>query len=557
LLVLSSVWAAGCATAPKVRRVYSGQALDGRFVEPDAYAAYLRGVLAESAGDTAGAIQAYERAARLDPRGPEVWARIAATRCAASPHDTRAAEALRRALDADPRYAPAWEAEARCAVAMGDLALADRAAVHAWELRQGSPIDGPICGRSAADGGRRCDLFVGLLAGESRDEAARAAIVRSSAEASDPAVAAEVLARWAQAHDHVALWAHALEVELAANPSGRANLGALVAQLAGLGRTAEARAIAAAVVDVSDAPIGCSRCDVARRLAVDDAIDRGDDSAARRRASRARVALEEVAARFLLAGSGAKALAIAREVKDADPGALGAELVIDAIEGAGAGAGAGPDPRRHPTASGAPASAASWIAWGGALSRRMSAEAARSVLAAVPHESLVPGDERVERAAVDLAARGVLTQDALTPDARVELRALRWAASSAVSADDGASREPTGGAPNAPETDLRHAYLAMAVAQPGGQKTRELAERLLRIAPRERVVAAAAGVDLLGRGGAIDPAAPRALLALDPRDPLLAAVAYRLALKVSDVDVARRARAALPRGEGGGGPLTE
>jgi len=388
-LVFSSVWAAGCEGAPTVRRVYDGQAVDGRFIEPEAYAAFLGGALAESTGDMAGAIGAYERAARLDPHGPEVWARIAFTRCTANPHDWRAAEALRRAIAEGPRYAPAWEAVVRCAVGRGDMDLADRAAAYAWELRRGAPPRG--LGRGSP--------FAGLAAGEGRDYAARDAIARSAALGADPAAAAEALARWAQDHDHAALWARALEVQLAANPSGRANLAALVPELARLGRWVEARAVAAAVADVSDVPLACSACDLARRLAVDDAIDRRDDAGARRRAARVRVPLEEVAGRWLLAGNTERARAVAREVIEADPGALGAALVLDAILGR--------DARAHANTAGAPASAASWIAWGLAIARRTSAEAARAALASVPHEPIVPGDERVAQGAVDLGLRDV------------------------------------------------------------------------------------------------------------------------------------------------------
>ena len=53
---------AACGSEPRVARVYDGKLVEGRFVSPDAYAAFLRGVLAEESGDLKGATAAYAQA---------------------------------------------------------------------------------------------------------------------------------------------------------------------------------------------------------------------------------------------------------------------------------------------------------------------------------------------------------------------------------------------------------------------------------------------------------------------------------------------------------------
>ena len=78
--VLLAVWLlAGCAAEPRVVRVYGGKIVEGPYVPADAYAEYLRGALAEEAGDLPGAIAAYEKALAEDDEDAEVWARAAWT----------------------------------------------------------------------------------------------------------------------------------------------------------------------------------------------------------------------------------------------------------------------------------------------------------------------------------------------------------------------------------------------------------------------------------------------------------------------------------------------
>ncbi len=144
---------AGCAATPAVDRMYGGRVVAGRYVGPEAYAAFLRGAIAEAAGDAGAALVAYEEAARLDREGPEVWARIAAVRCAADPRDARADDAFARAFAADATYAPAWEAKARCALSRGDERGAAAAARRAAELDPTADGANVLVARAVAPGG--------------------------------------------------------------------------------------------------------------------------------------------------------------------------------------------------------------------------------------------------------------------------------------------------------------------------------------------------------------------------------------------------------------------
>lgn len=527
----------GCATAPTVSRLYDGRAIEGRYVESDAYAALLRGAIAEATGDARGALASYDRAARSDPHSPELDARIGAVRCALDPHDARADEAIRDALRADASYAPAWEAEASCAAARGDRADAERAAHRAWEVR-----------RARGDDGVRPALLSGAVA---RDPVAAAAVDLLLATARDPAAAVEAVAAWAREHDAVTLWASALRAQLAVAPSSRSAVAQQVDDLAGMGLASEARAVAAAVADVRDAdePLSCARCELARRLAVDEAIARDDAATARRRAVRMRLTLAELGARWLLAARPDRARAVARDVADADGTAVEPRLLLAAIDPS-TGTGNG----RALTAT-APVSAATWFAWAAALTHGAPVDAVRATLLAVPREQAAPDDDVVLRREVDLAVRGVLPDNGLSPDAAVEVHAVRWATQTAGAIGLAPPQETDD--LGAPLPDLRHELLRLAIARAASPRARDLAARLGRLSPRDRVVAAALGIESLRGAEAIDPSQPRQLLAIDPNDPLLAAVALRLAVKVGDADVVRQARAPLGSAPGRPTPTTE
>jgi hypothetical protein len=297
-------------------------------------------------------------------------------------------------------------------------------------------------------------------------------------------------------------------------------------QLAGLGEIREARHVAAAAADADAEPTSC--CALAARLAIDEALERRDLAVARRRASRLRVPDDEVAARALLAGQVDAAREVASRVLLGGGRAFGAALVLAAIERA---------PAPPIDAATPPASGAAWVAYAKELQRGASAsESTRAALAPLPHAPIVPGDDRVVRVAVELAARGAIGTADVPPDGLVELHVL------------GGAVLPEGWSPPDPRTlDARHEYLALALTAPKAPATLALEARFAQLLPPDLdwVVAVASAVERLGGGAPIDPAMPATLLARDPDDPLLAAAALRLAERVGDAEVARRARAAM------------
>jgi hypothetical protein len=219
------------------------------------------------------------------------------------------------------------------------------------------------------------------------------------------------------------------------------------------------------------------------------------------------------------------ARALASLAARGDPTARGARLVLAAVDG---------DSVLHAASDAqtddAPVSAAALVAFARSLAHAASPGQARGALTAVPHAPLVAGDDRVMRPAVELVSRGVLPAALLPPEGAVELSAIRG--------DPPA--EPL------PPLDARHEYLALALVHPESPRARELGERLAPARLSDVAVAAASCLVRLARGAPpLDADAARSLLALDPADPLLAAIALRLAVKVGDADVARRARAAL------------
>ncbi len=192
--------------------------------------------------------------------------------------------------------------------------------------------------------------------------------------------------------------------------------------------------------------------------------------------------------------------------------------------------GAAVDARRHsPQVSGA-----GLAAFGTAVVHAVSPDDARATLAALAHAPIVAGDDRVVRPAVELASRGALDMTALPADGLVEIAALRGGPSG-----EGLSL------PDRSRLDLRHQFLAAALADPRGAQTKDLSDRLAPIAGTDPVVAAASALVQIASGAPIAPAAPRELLMRDPGDPLLAATALRLANKTGDSEIATRARATL------------
>ncbi|MDP9148414.1 MAG: hypothetical protein M3O36_00515, partial [Myxococcota bacterium] len=113
---------AACGPAATVQRVYEGRLVEGRYVQAEAYAAFLRGTLAEATGDVSAALSTYGAAVRDDPTSAELWTRLGDLRCTQSAGDASADRSFSRALQLDAGYAPAWMARARCELARGNLA---------------------------------------------------------------------------------------------------------------------------------------------------------------------------------------------------------------------------------------------------------------------------------------------------------------------------------------------------------------------------------------------------------------------------------------------------
>ena len=127
-VLLARASCAGCAVGSSgVTRMADGVRYEGRFVNPEAYAAYLLGVEHEARGEFSEALAAYLEAHAEDPDSPEIWARIGAVRCISSepkagPAAARAA--FERGLKIDPAYYGNYFERARCAERAADFASA-------------------------------------------------------------------------------------------------------------------------------------------------------------------------------------------------------------------------------------------------------------------------------------------------------------------------------------------------------------------------------------------------------------------------------------------------
>jgi hypothetical protein len=506
--------ATSCGGGSLVERAYDGHVVEGRAIEPEAYAAFLSGALAEASGQGRDALPWYERAAHLDGRSPETFTRLGAVRCALNPSDPQIEKAFARALAIDEGYAGAWVAKARCAAARNDARGTLEAARRAAELDP------------SADGANALLSRAGQTV---HDAATRDALLALTATSRDRVAAWDALASWASSRGDVALWARALESLVKIAPTRRDAVAHAAEELAGAGEIGAARAVAAAAAESGDSPMLEERAPLTARLAVDEAIGQGGADRVRLRATRARLSLEEAGARALLAGQRDLAKEIVAPVVRADPDAVGARLILAASDGKDV-IGAAWEARRR----GAQLSGAGFVAFGGALVHAVSSDDARATLAAITHGPVVAGDDRVVRRAVELASRGSIEMTVLPSDGLVEIAALRGA--------------PSGEALSLPDRrllDARHQYLAGALADPRGAATQALGTRLATVADSDPVVAAASALVQVASGVPIAAGAPAALLTRDPGDALLAATALRLANKTGDTDVASRARATL------------
>ena len=504
--------AAGCRRGPDVMRVVDGRLVGGAYVEPEGYASFLRGAIADARSDTAQALAAYTDAASRDADDPEIWTRIGDVRCRVNAADPEIAHAVDRALRLDPEYEPALAVRARCGMAHAD------------------PDEALNATRSAAAADPMA-VEPQLLLARAESERAKAAQAHDRLLAltlvhRESTAAWDALASWARAHGDPMLAASALAEGVRLVPARKSDAARQALDMAGDGELLAARALAAAAVDAPGPQVPAP----VARLAIDEALATGDADRARLRATRAHLGLDEVAARALLAQNPALARAIAAPLAEADSHAIGARMVL-------AAAAAGAHDRKAlarafdgALPSGAPVPMAALLLFASVVADASNADDARRLVDAVPHESLLVGDALHSRLAADLAARGVLRDDSLPLDARIELAARR--------------REPP---PQVSEmaVDRRHYLLDLALLRPADPVTQSLARHLSAVAARDPLVAVALARIALAGSSAIDATSAAKLSALDPADPLSAAAALDLAKRGGDVGAIGPARARL------------
>jgi hypothetical protein len=531
--------ALGCGGEAKVVRVYDGRIVEGGFVPAEAYAAYLRGVLAENAGDLRSALAAYEQAAQADDEDPEPLSRIGDVRCKLDPSSKGADEALGRALRIDSTYAPALAAKARCAAARGNPA--EGAAIVA----QIAPADRQSASLEA--------LFVRLAAAAPDSPALRAARQRAIAltlASGDDPVAWDALIAWGRGKADGELLARGLEglIRVAPLRSREVEAGAL--ELLGIGHAGLARRVAARLPDTPpDLGIGGIHDPTVARLAIDEAILAGDLDRAERRATRGHVALSEVAARALILERPELAATAARHVVGADPNAGCAAMVLTALAARGA---SGPDAatlasfaaeraRTKMPPTDEPAAACILV-----VAERLAVlgnvEAARQWTARVASRggSLTPHDPVTGPLAVELAARGVINERGLPLELRLELAARRREAPPAV--DTAAVERQV--------VDAKHALLWHLLVDPNGTPARTMLSRMSGAADRDPII----GFALARAALAAAPSAPSTselwapvlrAIAASPSHPLLLAIAVEIAQKGGRAEDVPPARARL------------
>lgn len=405
---------AGCFAEPRVMRVYDGRIVEGAYVPPEAYAAFLRGAIAEESGDLEGALAAYAVAAGEDDDDPEILARIGELRCRIDPKDAEADRTLSRALKLDPTYASTLAAKSRCALARGRH-------VEAADLARRAAAEDP---KNVA-----LEALVVRAAAPRPDPAMRARAIALTIAHGEHALAWDALIAWGRGHRDAELVARGLEGLVHAAPmrSPEVERGA-VALLSG-GQPALARRVASAVADAPrELGVRGPRDATVARLAVDEALARGDRVTALARATRGHVSLAEVAARALLLEHKDIAEEIATTVTAADPGASGAQMVSFAVRGEAAA-------RRSSTT--APAAGKAHAAAPGdaqvppeicalvfadRLAASAGAEVAREWLTKIARVPMAPHDPLAGPLAVDLASRGVLPLERLPPALRASFK---------------------------------------------------------------------------------------------------------------------------------------
>lgn len=315
-LALAALLAVGCRSSAPVARVYDGRIVPGRYVPPDAYAWFLRGVIAEENADLAGAAHAYEEALAAGEADPLVLARLGAVRCRQNPKGQGLPVELHQALALDSTYALAHTEASRCAASRGDLR---EASASADEALAEDPFNVTTSARRVrADGDGGLD--------------ARARATATTLLFAERAPAWDALRAWGDAHRDPVLVARGLIGLLRTAPQRSSEVGDGASALAVAGHVTLATDVAVALADApAESGVLLAQRPVIARLAVDEALMRRDEAAARRRATRARVGLGELAGRAAFLGAEEIARRIAGELVAADPGASAARMVLAAL----------------------------------------------------------------------------------------------------------------------------------------------------------------------------------------------------------------------------------
>lgn len=452
----------GCLGPSDVTRLAGGELRVGPAVPMRAYEAFLQGAIAEEQGDFARAERGYLAAIAAGPKEAEPWARLGTVTCTRSPK--RADDAFERALGLDPELESALERRAACMKLRGlpaDFGPAFRQKPHRVETAARALVEGG--GPSAGD----------------------AALALTVAYAEVPA-AWDALAAYAAARGDTRTEVRALVERAQKDAPGRTRALARACGLEDAGFVAYARELAAAAVDARPAvgPASGSAgreadCRDARVLALDEALARGDVAAARRRAVRTHVGLEEAASRALAMGERALARELARAVAESSPDSAAAHLVLAMTD-------PGPEVaarlRGLPRAS-RPLPAALAVVVAEALHAYAGRDAARAWLTAVPVEPVSGRDSLLLSRVVELVVARIASEGMLPPEGRAELAVREGRRGECGVGGVGARRAE----PEAP-LDGPHAYLCAAWGAPRSGATRALRARL---APEHPVVVVA------------------------------------------------------------------
>lgn len=257
-----------CGASKPITRDFGARYEQGRVVPGDAYAAALRGAIAEASGDHRLAKREYDRASDLFPDDPELSTRSAAASCALKP-DATALEDVTRAHE---NYVPAWVALARCYERMGEPGRARGAKTKAASLAPGSE-------------GTTIDAFAEATFLRDSGASYFAAAVQAGAAGDGP----------------LEVWAYARAADL--SMVRRADVARVASDFVLAGRWIDARVLAVRLVELGmrgGAPLRVPSS--LGKLAVDAALLDNDAGAAMARAHALRIPLAEVALRAFVLG---------------------------------------------------------------------------------------------------------------------------------------------------------------------------------------------------------------------------------------------------------------